>query len=126
MKKILLAVAIIIAISCTAIYSLHLYKTTSETLSKRVDNIIELVTLDKWEEASEKIKDFEEAWEDIENVWTLLIDHFEIDNIEMSLKKAGKYIETKNKPLSLAELETLDFMVEHILEKEVFNLKNVF
>jgi peptidoglycan hydrolase CwlO-like protein len=126
MKKLILAVVILLVIIFSGILSLNLYSKTSRQLSKMVDSTYDFVNSGNWDGATKEVENIEKAWDKIEGVWAVLIDHFEIDNIEMSLKKSKRYIETKDLPLSLAELENLKFMVEHIYEKEKFSLENIF
>ena len=52
--------------------------------------------------------------------------HDELDMIETSLIKMSANIEYGTISDSIEELENLIFLVEHISDKEEFNIKNIF
>ncbi|MGE5458328.1 MAG: DUF4363 family protein, partial [Methanococcaceae archaeon] len=64
-------------------------------------------------------------WNHMKDKWALLLDHQEIDNINISLSKMKEYIKGKNKNDSLAEVSTLKLLFIHIPEKEAISLKNI-
>lgn len=126
MKKLLLAAVIFTIIISSGILTIKSYSRASREISDKIWVASGYITFDNWDEAKKEIDNIEKLWAKTERKWEMLIDHLEIDNIEMSLKKTKKYIETKDKTLSLAELESLDFMVNHIYKKESFRLSNIF
>ena len=65
-------------------------------------------------------------WNKIENGWAIIILHDELDMIETSLIKMSANIEYGTISDSIEELENLIFLVEHISDKEEFNIKNIF
>lgn len=126
MKKILLAAFMLGAIITSGLMAQNFYSRSSKKLSEKISVLTHQVTAEDWDKAGSEIEDIEKMWSKTEKKWSVLIDHFEIDNIEMSLKRTKKYIESKDKTLSLAELEGLEFMISHIYKKEEFNLSNIF
>lgn len=104
------------------------YKTLSTTAEKMENHIVKIersTTAQDWETAEKQISVAKNDWKDIEKVWSVLVDHFEIDNIDNTLSKIAKYIETKNVSMALAETATLRRYIKHIPEKEAFTLKNI-
>lgn len=81
---------------------------------------------DNWSNASANFIKFKEKWIDLRSLWTIILDHHEIDNIDLSVAKADKYIQTKSKPLSLAEVEVLQSLIEIVRESESLSLSNIF
>lgn len=126
MKKLILSLIAMAIIIISSILLIVYFKSSSEKMVEAIEKTTSLVAQNSWEEAKTSIKNIEIMWDDTEKIWTVLTDHFEVDNIEMSLKKSKEYIETQNLPLTLAELESLKFMMEHMHKKEQFNLKNIF
>ena len=59
-------------------------------------------------------------------MWAILIDHTEIDNIDMALAKIEQYIKTGEKGLALGELSSLELLIRHIPDKEKLSLENIF
>ena len=117
MKKFIIALIVLIAILSTSVMSIKSFKKSSNEIVAMVEITYDLVTNHRWKEASDEISKVETKWNKTENFWAMLIDHMEI--------KSKNYIETQNISLSLAELDTLKFAVEHIYKKELVNLKNV-
>jgi hypothetical protein len=78
-----------------------------------------------WSNASKNMESIKDSWDKTEKLWGILVDHYEIDNIEMSMTESRKYIETKDTSMSLAELDNLSLMIEHIYNKERINIKNI-
>jgi hypothetical protein len=117
---------VLVAILYSGLLSSKYINASSNSMTDMIDNASTMVEKGRWDDAVNQIQKLENRWDSSEGVWGILVDHFEIDNIAMSMKKSRKYIEAKSLPESLAELDNLKFMVEHIYEKERFNLKNIF
>lgn len=67
-----------------------------------------------------------EKWEEIEDKWSIIIMHDELDLIELSLIAMKTGIKEQEYERSVEEVEKSKFLLEHITEKEKFKLKNVF
>ena len=80
--------------------------------------------------AEEKIKKISDEiygeWEDINEKWSVIVLHDEIDLIETSLIRMKSKIKTENFEESMEDLDTSIFLVKHIKEKEKTSLKNIF
>lgn len=67
-----------------------------------------------------------EKWEEMDKTWSVLVLHDELDTIEISITKMKAQIKGGELEESLEELETTKFLINHIMEKEKLNLKNIF
>lgn len=126
MKKFIIALIVLAAILSASVISIKSFNKSSNEIVKMVEKTSDLAASSRWKEAYDEISSIETKWNKTERFWAMLIDHMEIDGIEESLIKSKKYIETQNISLSLAELDSLKFSVEHIYKKELVNLKNIF
>jgi hypothetical protein len=54
------------------------------------------------------------------------VDHQEIDNIDITLSRLQRFVETCDKASSLSEASALAKYVSHIPEKELPNMRNIF
>lgn len=126
MKKLLFSLVILVIVITSGILSIGYFKSSSDEIVTNIDKASDAVKTSNWKNASSSMKRIDDKWNMTEKSWSLLTDHIEVDNIEMSMKKTGEYIDSMDTAQSLAELESLRFMVEHIYEKEQFNLKNIF
>lgn len=124
--KILLFMAVIIAlILSSSIFTNRLLSNHAQSLEEKIIKVETNTREQKWEAAQTELTAIEKEWPKVENTWTVLLDHSEIDNIDESLSKVSEYVKAKSTPLALAELATLKRYVKHIPEKESFNLKNI-
>ncbi len=80
----------------------------------------------KWEEAGAGIGRVEKLWNKHNGWWAMVIDHQEIDNIDMALTRSKQYINEQDRAMASGELAVLKQMLEHIPEKEQVHLKNIF
>lgn len=127
MSKITIYTSILfLSIMCAGIYSISTLKSTASKLEDQIIRVEETAKTENWEAATNILSDTKLDWEKSEKSWAILLDHIEIDNIETSITRVEKFIETKNKSMALAEVATLKQYIKHIPEKESFNLKNIF
>ncbi|MEW6622717.1 MAG: DUF4363 family protein [Bacillota bacterium] len=99
---------------------------TSKELAQEIDRLEELVKDKKWEEAHILILHIEKKWIEIEERWDIIVDHREMDEIDLTLTRSVKYIEAKNTDLTLGEISALKHLLLHIPRKESFRLRNIF
>ena len=132
MKKMSLNLKIILLVSCLllviiisgalTLYYLHL---SANKLEKTVNDASISVENNQWESANKYLDDFENSWDKTKFSWSILLDHYEIDNIDNSFAKAKKYVGSKDFPSSQAELQALRQYILHIPKKESFSIENI-
>lgn len=105
--------------------SYRLIESTSNTLSTQLEKVENSINQQKWERAKQEMNLTQATWDKTKNWWTVLLDHQEIDNIDVSINRLGKYVDLRRSALSLGEVSALKLYVGHIADTEVFNLKNI-
>lgn len=120
-----LIVAIIIIITLVDIASYKYLNATSNNIEEKLNVIEKNIEKSNWHSAESYVDELEKMWVKTSSKWAILIEHREIDDIDMSLSKLKSFIDTKNKDLSLAELKTLKELYSHIPSNEKLNLENV-
>lgn len=107
----------------------HLQKSTGELLNE-LENLKEKIILAKEsedrQELKETLKETEQKWREISNIWSIVIMHQEIDNIEQTLVRAKSNIYDGKLEDAISEVETAIFFANHINEREQLKLKNIF
>ena len=93
---------------------------------KSLDHISETIKDENWDLVSLEYTKIRNNWTKIRKLLTVLLDHHEIDNIDLSMARADQYIYTKNSPLSLGEIEVLKQLFIIVKESESFTLTNLF
>lgn len=102
----------------------YLYS-SSNNMEKKLETIEQNIKSEKWMNAKANADDLEKTWGKVSSKWAILIEHREIDDIDMSLSKLKSFIDTKDKDLSLSELKTLKELYSHIPSNEKLTLENI-
>ena len=125
-KALSLLVALLALIIGSGIFANRVLSSNAETLEKQINEIEEHTKNEDRDSALQSLHTINKEWPETSKMWTLLLDHVEIDNIDETIKRMSKYIETQNVPLALGEIAVLKQYIKHIPEKEKFSIKNVF
>ena len=105
-----------------------LYQSVERRTAEFVENLNQLAAVldnEDWEGATENFKKIRNKWRGTRDIWTIFLHHHEIDNIDLSMARTVQYIETKNKSLSLAEMEALKQLFHIVKENEAVTLTNI-
>ncbi len=88
---------------------------------------IERGTISKdWNQAKAGQKEVADTWSKVKGTWSALIDHQEIDNIDVTLTRLEMLIQAEEMPSALSEAAALKKYIGHIPAKEKLNLENLF
>lgn len=126
MKPMVIIILITIILIAAGCLTLNALESESRKLDESLSELEEYIDNQDWKTASEKLEEFHGKWDRISSVWSMLIDHYEIDSIELVLSQLASYIRTKDKKEALSQMSALKALIKHIPEKEAFNLKNIF
>ncbi len=94
-------------------------------MTGQLEQVITNIEGQHWDQAQQETDKLEKSWYENARWWPLFLDHQEIDNIEFSLAKVKKYVDTRNAPLAQGQLSELELMLKHIPDKEAVNLENI-
>lgn len=83
------------------------------------------IEAEEWDMVMEQYSEMKSQWHQVRNQWAIIIDHHEIDNIDLALARTRKYVQEKDKPLSLGEIEVLKQLFQIVKESEAFTLTNI-
>ncbi len=128
MKESIIIIIILIIIFGGAYYIQHFLNNTSDLLVSKLEDLktnIEENNVTE-EEMRNKSDEIYGEWEDINEKWSVIVLHDEIDLIETSLIRMKSKIQTNKISESMEDLDTSIFLLKHIKEKEKTSLKNIF
>jgi hypothetical protein len=125
-KVILFSLSILLIILTTSFYVKNYLENSTKYLLSELYEVEQHINKNEWDIAYQKVLNLNKDWEKTENMWSLFINHHEIDSIAVSLKTANEYIKTKDKTQTLGALSSLKHYISHIPEMEYVNLKNIF
>lgn len=107
-------------------FSINYLNKATQKLERLNDEIEQNITDGNWDKAYKTTIEFTEKWKDYSKQIKLFLNHQEIDNIEIELRKLPQYIKEKTKDESLASTYVLKFLLDHIAELEKIKLQNIF
>lgn len=125
MKPITLAIIFLITIIAGSLATTYYIRHEAEQLHVKLIELEKLIDQEKWEQSSSNYKEFKKKWHQVDHKWSMLIDHYEIDYINMDLGELEAFIKTKSKSDALAKISSLQLLIKHIPEKEYPTLKNI-
>ncbi|QEK13184.1 DUF4363 family protein [Crassaminicella thermophila] len=106
----------------------YLYKSIEKNTFEFI-NTLDTISLNiqkqDWNRAFHEFNKIQKKWNKTRNLWTTLLDHHEIDNIDLSMAKADQYVKSKDISLSLGEIETLKKLFRIVKENEALTLTNI-
>ena len=130
MKEIFGIIVIIIIVSVASfVMQQYLEKTSKDVLSKledlkeKIKISLETGNIDNVKNISKEVV---KKWEEIDEVWSTVVMHQELDNIMLSILEVNGAIEAGTLDEALKEINKTIFLTNHIKEKEAFRLKNIF
>ena len=125
-KMIIAIVLLAVAIGAVSIYSFYMLNSSSSKMEKDILAIENSIRKKNWDSAGDNLEKMQKSWSKTKKMWAVMLDHAEIDNIDITLSKLSSYIEMKDLALALAETASLKQYIKHIPEKESANISNIF
>jgi len=128
MKEVIIIIIILIIVFAGAVYTQNYLNETSDMLVSKLENLKTDLETENIEQKTleEQADEIYGEWEDINEKWSVVVLHDEIDLIETSLIRMKSKIKTGDIEGSMEDLDTSIFLVKHIKEKEKTSLKNIF
>lgn len=126
LKETIICVIIIIGIFGLEYYTQGFTEKTVNEVTEVFDKIEENISKKDIEQIGNEIKNIESKWEEKQKKLAYYIEHDELEKVHTSIVKMKSYVENENFSEAMAELEEGKFVIEHIQEKNSFNLQNIF
>lgn len=98
----------------------------SKKMAQQIEKLEENIVSEDWKNAGNSLDRVNMIWSKVKGKWSALVDHQEVDNIDVTLSRLQKFVESCDKSSSLSEAAALGKFVRHIPEKELPNLSNIF
>lgn len=126
MKPVLIIALTVLVIILAGTCTLYYLKAESAEISQQLDALEQAVSLKQWPQAKTIGESLSKTWHTTSTIWSMLIDHYEIDSINIYLAELRSYINTEEQNQALSRISSLKVLIEHIPEKESLTLKNIF
>lgn len=125
MRTITILVSVFLLLIGMGLGSYKFLNNSSQHLINHLETVEISILAEDWEDAQKELSLTITTWQQTKSWWTVLIDHQEIDNIDLSFSRLEQYVATKAPALSLGELSAVRLLVGHIASTEALTLENV-
>lgn len=122
---IIIFVVIVFVISLDVISNNYLEKAVDE-LSKELTDLKEELLKEEYEKSIEQMKKIKNKWEEKYDILAYYIEHDELEKVETELVRLSADIDMKEYKHCINELNTAIFILEHIEQKEKFDITSIF
>lgn len=126
MRVVIMTLITTIVILVFSIYSVYTLDSTATEMLKVLDEIDKAVNEKDWELALNQSLVLREQWRENQFLWTILLDHSVIDNIQLSIAHIKAFITSQDLPQVKAEIAGLYLFLKDIPENEKLTIQNVF
>lgn len=109
----------------SGVMSYNMIYSQAENMKEKIEALEQSIESENWEVALKQYKSIDKEWTKTKDKWSVLIDHFEIDHINIVLAELHSYIKSKEQTDSLSKIHSLEILFAHIPDKESFTLKNI-
>jgi hypothetical protein len=106
--------------------SIKYLDSTSKKIDRLLSKVEDHIKTGDWKKAKDWVEKAESEWKKIDRKWALLVEHREIDEIEINMEKLKSFVESKNKDQSMAQLKTVKMLLKYVPENEKPTFQNIF
>jgi len=125
-KEAVICIIIVLGILGLEFFTHNFTQQAVEELTGIFDKIEENISKQDIEQVNNEMKNINSKWDEKQKKLAYYIEHDELEKVKTSIVTMKSYIETENFSAALAELAEGRFVLEHIQEKNSFNLQNIF
>lgn len=125
-KETVICVIIIVVIFGLEMFTQNFTKETVSEITETMSSLKESILKTDKEKMQKDIAKLTDNWEGKHNKLAYYIEHDELEKVDTAIVRMKSYIETEYFEDAIAELEDGKFVLEHIEDKNAFNLKNIF
>lgn len=98
----------------------------AEPILNKLNKLEANVENENWQAAKATNEALQDKWEEVEKVWTPLVDHSRIDGLENSLIKIKKAVKEEEKTEALLEIAVSKRLVQNVPNTQKISFKNIF
>ena len=126
LRESIICIIIILGILGLEFYTQNFTKKCVNEITQIFSNIKENIIKRDKTRLNEELENISNKWEEKQKKLAYYIEHDELEKVHTAIVKMKSYIENDDYSSAMAELEDGKFVLEHIQEKNAFNLQNIF
>ena len=125
-KELIIITVVIILIVGLDIITGNYTKDTVKMISNELNELRRYIQEENKEEATSKMDEIKEKWEERYKVLAFYLEHDELEKIDTELTGVEADININEYKNCVSGIDTTIFILEHIQEKEEFHLRSIF
>ena len=124
-KEVVISIVIVISIILLDFVTQNYTKETVAHTSEMLSNLEEKIKINE-ENISNNIEEIYKKWEKRRQKLAYFIEHDELEKVETNLTNIRSFVEEEEFDMAISSIDEAKFILEHIKEKNAFNLENIF
>ena len=125
MKALVRIVLLIGLILLIGFYSINTIRESSDTMIQYIQEVHDLIRAKDHDAALRTSQAMFQYWQTQSPQWEKLIDHTEVERIEISIERLLAYFEADDEQSILPELAELRFAIEHLYRRQLLSWENI-
>ncbi len=127
-KELIITVIIVITIFVASFFAQNYINISISDMNNNLENLKNSVINESKDsnELSDQIDEIYNKWEDRYKILTCYVEHSELEKVNTELKLIKGFIEVEEEKQSVSEIENCLYLLKHLKDKQVLNLKNIF
>lgn len=125
-KEIIIVILVIALIIWLDIITNNYTKTSVSILSDELNILRENILQEDKENAQTQMVNIKNIWEKRYNILVYYIEHDELEKVETELTSLAAFLNVEEYGECISELDKTIFILEHIEEKEKFDVRSIF
>lgn len=125
-KETMICIVIVVVIFSLDMFTQKYTESSANNISNMFSDLkFEIIKQDK-NKIDEQIKNIDKRWGEMHKKLAYYIEHDELEKVDTAIVKMKSYIEMDEYPSAVAELDEGKFVMDHIKDKYLFSLQNIF
>ena len=127
-KEIIICILVVIVIFSMDLISNNYTKNVFSNINYELSNLRNEMTSESKDEEkiTNKIKEVEEKWHKNLNILSCYIEHNELEKVQRQITLIKGNIDIKEYNQAIPQLDECKFIINHIIDKETFLIRNIF
>lgn len=126
LKEIVLSISIIVIIFALDIFTQGYTKNSTKEMTEMMADLKASILNEDKEKIETSVKEIDERWSNKHDRLAYYIEHDELEKVDTAIVMMKSFLETNDYSSAVAELDEGKFVLEHIKDKNSFNIQNVF
>lgn len=125
-KEIIIVIVVIALIIGLDVMTNNYTETSVSILSDELNILRENILQEDKENAQTQMMNIKNIWEKRYNILAYYIEHDELEKVETELTSLAAFLNVEEYGECISELDKTIFVLEHIEEKEKFDVRSIF